>query len=90
MGKCKKVIKKTGHAVSAPIRIPVKKIKRHHQKKKIERQIKKAVNESADVLKDLFTSEEFVNNMQQMADAVTSAFNAASGADDIVVDVDPV
>lgn len=84
----KNVIKKTAKVVSSPVRIPVKKIKRHHEKKKAEKQIKKAINQTADSIIDLINSKEFLDAMGSINNTVKQAFSAA-GNSEVVADVDP-
>ena len=84
----KKILKKTGKVVSAPVRIPAKKIKRHHEKKKAEKQIKKAINQTVDSVIDLINSKEFSDAMGNINETVKQAFSTV-GNPEVVVDADP-
>lgn len=74
-GKIKKAAKKTGKVISAPVRVPVKKIKEHHQKRKAEKKVMKEFNKFID-------SDEF-------EDMVQTAFETFKAAADTTATEEP-
>ena len=81
----KKVFKKTGKIITAPVRVPAKKIKHHRQHKKERKQLEKAIENA-------FKSEEFMKGVEDFTNAITDIIKeqeAAAKADPEVIVIEP-